>query len=130
MRGAKIWITFIGLLAIARFLPARAADPQTIADVRCALVGFRIGQAADSAVRSSGIMLALYYLGRLDGRDPKLDVEKLIIEQVKTMTNADYSSEAVRCGNSLTTKGQQITRIGRDLIKRGQETQKVPRSEP
>lgn len=75
-------------------------------------------------------MLALYYLGRLDGRDPKLDVEKLIIEQVKTMTNADYSSEAVRCGNSLTTKGQQITRIGRDLIKRGQETQKVPRSEP
>jgi hypothetical protein len=37
------------------------------------------------------------------------------------MTTADYGSEAKRCGASLSGKGQQITRIGKDIIEREQK---------
>jgi hypothetical protein len=129
MRTRTLWPSILGLIWIAVLPPAQAQDPDSTADVRCILVGFRLGQMPDQTQRSSGMMLALYYIGRLDGREPQLDIEKLVVEQLASMTSADYASEAVRCGNSLTTKGQQITRIGQNLIKRGQAMQK-PKSTP
>lgn len=63
-------------------------------------------------------------IGRLDGREPGRDIENLVVQQVTSMTNTDYAHEAVRCGSSLTTKGQRIIRIGQDLVKRGKEMQK------
>ena len=37
-----------------------------------------------------------------------------------------YGSEAKLCGAALTDKGQQITRIGKDMIERGQKMQDKP----
>lgn len=129
MRTRILWAFIMSLLWISGSLPAQAQSPETVADVRCVLVGMRFAQMPNPTLRTSGFMLALYYIGRLDGREPKLDIEKLIIDQVTNMTNADYAHEAVRCGTSLTTKGQQVTRIGQDLVKRGQEMQKQAPSE-
>ena len=67
------------------------------------------------------MMLSMYYIGRLDGRVPKLDIEELMIKEISTMTTSDYGSEAKRCGASLTDKGQEITRIGKDMVERGQK---------
>ena len=59
-----------------------------------------------------------YYIGRLDGRMPKLDIEKLVIDETSKMTEEDYASEAKRCGDSLAQEGQKVTKIGQDLIER------------
>ena len=99
---------------------APAQDAETIADVRCLIVGVRISGMPDSNMQSAGTMLSLYYIGRLDAHVPKLDIEELMIKEISTMTTSDYGSEAKRCGTSLTDKGQEITRIGRDMIQRGQ----------
>jgi hypothetical protein len=95
---------------------APAQDAETIADVRCIIVGMKFAGTADPTQQSAGMMLSLYYIGRLDGRVPKLDIEELMIKEISTMTTSDYGSEAKRCGASLTDKGQEITRIGKDMI--------------
>jgi hypothetical protein len=100
---------------------ATAQDAETIADVRCIIVGMRFAGMVDPTQQSAGMMLSLYYIGRLDGRVPKLDIEELMIKEVSKMTTSDYGSEAKRCGASLTDKGQEITRIGKDIIERGQK---------
>jgi hypothetical protein len=99
---------------------ARAQDAETIADVRCFIAGVLIvARTSDPTQRSAGMMLSLYYIGRLDGRVPKLDLEELVIKEVSTMTTFDFSSEAKRCGASLTDRGQEITQIGNDMVERG-----------
>lgn len=98
-------------------LRAMAQDADTVADVRCVAVGIRSAELPDSRQKSTGLLMALYFIGRLDGRDPKLDLETLLAEQLAKMTAADFTAEAARCGNSLATKGAQITHVGQDLLK-------------
>ena len=115
---------YLGLLALLPvFSPVYALDPEAISDVRCIVVGLRFSRAADSTQRSAGLMLSLYYIGRLDGHVPGYDLEDAIVQQMKTMTLADFASEARRCGGSLQDKGKQITEIGQHLIQRGQQMQ-------
>lgn len=114
----------LGLMALLPALsPAYGQDAETTADVRCIVVGMRLSGATDPAQRSAGMMLSLYYIGRLDGRAPSFDLEDAIVQQVSTMKPADYAAEAQRCGGSLQTKGQQITALGEHLIERGRQMQ-------
>jgi hypothetical protein len=105
------------LLAAAAIasLPVRAQDSDNVADVRCVAVGIRAAELPNSTQKSTGTLLVLYYLGRLDGRNPTLDLEKLLTEQIAKMTHADYATESRRCGQGLSTKGAQITHLGEDL---------------
>jgi hypothetical protein len=100
---------------------APAEDAETISDVRCVIVGMKFAGMSDPTQQSAGLMLSLYYVGRLDGRVPKLNIEELMIKEISTMTTSDYGSEAKRCGASLTEKGQEISRIGKDMVERGQK---------
>lgn len=93
------------------------------------IVGARfMGTSKNASQKAAGLMLDLYYLGRLDGRDPHFDLENAIVAQLAKMTQADYAADARRCGRSLQAKGRQITMIGKDLIRRGHAMQKKPRS--
>jgi hypothetical protein len=105
---------------------AEEQSPDTIADVRCLAVGLRISQSPDPAQKNAGLMVTLYYLGRLDGRTPTLGLEDLIAQEIEKMNDAVFRAEAMRCGNHLTVRGQQLTEIGEDLVKRGQALQQQP----
>jgi len=103
-------------------LRAESQDAETIADVRCVVVGIKIGGAINSPQQSAGAMLALYYIGRLEGRVPKPDIEGLILSESSSMTTAEYTSEAKRCAAGLAGKAQQIAEIGKIMIEREQKT--------
>lgn len=119
--------SYLGLIALISVLVpclVQAQDAESTADVRCVIVGMRLaGAGVNAAQRSSGTVLALYYIGRLDGRHPGFDLEKAMVAELGKMTQADYAADAQRCGRSLQAKGKQITIIGQDLVKRGQEMQ-------
>lgn len=111
------WFILVAGLAGQLLLPlrTRAQYDETTADVRCVLVGLR----ASALQQSSGSLEVMYYLGRLDGREPKLDLEALMTQETPRMTQAEYASEAVRCGKPLTLRGQQLVQIGKNMAKRG-----------
>jgi hypothetical protein len=120
VRNAGLFsVLAVGLVFFSR--QAQALDDDTIADVRCIVVGMRFSGLTDPNLKSAGTMLGLYYVGRIEGRTPKLDIEELLVSEAVKMTSADYGSEAQRCGGSLALKGQELTKIGNDLLKRAQE---------
>ena len=113
----------LNVLLVFLLLPAvnaQAQDAATIADIRCVIVGMQLAGVANSAQQPQGIVLTWYYIGRLEGRVPKLDIEKLLIEETGSMTSSDYALEIKRCGAELAEKGRQVTQIGKDLIEREQ----------
>ena len=107
--------TLMAILGLVS-MPTGAQETVNIADIRCVVAGVKLSTAANSADQSRGFLLTLYYIGRLDGRAPKLDIENLLIAESSKMTSADDASEAKRCGAALAQKGGQITKIGKDLI--------------
>jgi hypothetical protein len=120
---------FAGLVLLTVLMSpknSQAASQEEIADIRCVVVAFRVSQLPAAEQKSGGLLMALYYLGRLDGRAPDRDIEQEIIEQVAIMTNEDFRTEAVRCGNSLTEKGKKLTQMGEDLKRRGEQLQQTP----
>jgi len=116
-RGLSMLVATLGLASMR----IGAQEAVNIADIRCVIVGMKLAGATNSPDQSRGFLLTLYYIGRLDGRVPKLDIEHLIIEETRKMTDADYVSEEKRCGAGLAEKGQQITVIGKHLVESGKK---------
>jgi hypothetical protein len=114
---AKIWRCLVLAGLILAPLQVFAQDAENLADIRCVAVGMHFAEAPDSHQKSTGTLLVLYYMGRLDGRASSLDLSKLLTEQIDRMTAADYSIEATRCSQTLSTKGAQIKQLGEQLQK-------------
>jgi hypothetical protein len=97
---------------------AHANDGEMARDVRCVAVGIHIINLGDTEHRAVGTMLTMYYVGKLAGRTPDLDLERAIIKQLGKMKAGEYAGEARRCGAEMSAKGQQLVRIGKDLVRR------------
>lgn len=98
---------------------ARAASQQTVADVQCIVVGARLSASSDQRLKLSAQMLLAYYLGRIDGRSMKIDLDALIQREAENMTSADFRSAARRCGTEFSDRGAEIVRIGKSLTQLG-----------
>jgi hypothetical protein len=114
---SRVWRSV--LLSAVAVVPLQVLgqDAETVADLRCVAVGMHLAEAPDSHQKSTGTLLVLYYLGRLDGRAPSLDIEKLLAEQIDKMRDADYGAEAARCSQGLAQKGAQIKQLGEAMQK-------------
>jgi len=124
MRGGKLFVALVGLLPAA--MRCNAEEVSVIPDIRCVVVGLRLSESRNATQQNSGMMLMLYYMGRLDGESPTAEVEDLLVQEVGKMSAVDLDKEARRCGAVLERKGNQITKIGENMIKRGQEMLQTP----
>lgn len=119
---------FAPILALSLFSMAHAQDAETVADVRCLMVGLRLSTSVDATQQSNGIKVVMYYLGRLDRVVPGPSLEGLIVNAGSQMSITEFQTEAARCGKSLIEKGQLLQRIGNNLTLRSQkQEEKKPR---
>lgn len=108
------------LFLICQTSSAEAGPPAaTVADVQCLVIGMRFASSPDQQQKLSGTMLTIYFLGRIDGRTPTVDLQELLVQQVKNMNEAALKNAATRCGAELSTRGVEITRIGHTLEELG-----------
>ena len=122
MRTRSQLILVAGLLSAAA--ASRAQGAATTADVRCVAVA--LSGSALQPQSGAGTNVLMYYLGRLDGRTPKLDLEGLLTTETARMSMTDYASEATRCGQELMAKGQQLTQMGKNMTDGGQNMLSKP----
>jgi hypothetical protein len=108
-------LSTLALISVSAPLCAGAQTAETIADFRCVVIGTRLAESADPTLRQAGAMLVLYHLGRVEGREPTLDFESLLVKQWQAMTAADFDAELRRCKSALAAKGKQVTQIGKDI---------------
>lgn len=117
LRGWAIMIMVTACVSVGA--KARAENTATDADVQCIVVGARISESADPRQRTSGEMLLTYFLGRIDGRSPNVDLETLIVREARRMSPADITRAAHRCGKEFSARGPEMVRIGKALVRSG-----------
>lgn len=93
---------------------ARAQDAVTT-DIRCTLVGFMMSNSDDPAIKSSSLLVSFYFLGRIDSRQPPVDLEARIVEEVGKMSAEDLQAQALVCASMLTARGTSLTAMGQRL---------------
>jgi hypothetical protein len=129
MKRARIG--FVLILALSPFFLAHAQDAETAADVRCVVVGIQMSRSLDATQQTSGPMVVMYYLGRLDRVVPGPNLEDLIANAASQMSTVEFQTDAARCGKLLIEKGQLLQRIGSNLTLRSQKQEgKKPSPSP
>ena len=97
---------------------ARADEWSTGADLRC-VVAFSalMNNPTYREAAASGIF---YFVGRLEGRDPALDLGKGLKQVRSVMQVSQYAGEAQRCGAELKAKNEALRAMSSPLAqKRG-----------
>jgi hypothetical protein len=103
------------LLLMACCLPANAVSPESVADVRCFISAVSLLQSPNNDVRAAAASSALYYLGKLDGREPGIDLEQVMLAEARKMRSTQLRAETEACGKELSARGAAINAIGRKL---------------
>ena len=108
------------LLFLISGMPAKAVPASaTSADILCLVVGTRLAASSDQRQKLAGTMLAIYFLGRIDGRSPNADLQELLKRDAKKMTASELRGAASRCGTEFSRRGAEITRVGKTLEQLG-----------
>ena len=105
----------------------RTPAVETTADVRCLAAIGRLPEvnAQNPQYTEDGAMTlvtagSLYYLGRVHGRDPRLDLENALIIELLGMDAQQIRSELIRCSEEMSVAGAKWETIGKNLVRRGQ----------
>ncbi len=98
---------------------AVAQDRQPEADLRCLVVALDMGNSVDPDIKNLAPLAAMYYIGRIEGRDPRLDLEAKLTGELMKMSAAERQAEVRRCGADLSAKGKLLSDIGANLQKKG-----------
>ena len=109
-------------LLVASVLLAGAAPPsdvQTKEDIHCLIAASSLTMSDDPEIKQAGGGGALYYLGRLDGRSPGLDIEKAVAAEADVLKRADPGPLFKKCGETIMRRGDYLIAVGKALEARG-----------
>lgn len=109
-----------GLLALlVSCSTALAAGDTQADDVRCMIVSMDLPKEQSETAPTAAMISVMFYLGRIEGRDPSYDVKQAIGAQMAIMTADDRRKEGKRCIKEMLEKGAAAEQLGIDLINQG-----------
>lgn len=98
-------------------------DPAVEADIACVASLSALASSFPKEQQGSVAPLVTYYVGRLDGRVPGLDLEQALIRQLKGKTQAELAtymqSNGKRCSNEMIALGTRLQAVGKSLAEQG-----------
>ena len=118
MLGMRRSIAVSALIALSLSLAA-AQDRQSEADLRCLVIALAMGNSVDPNIKNLAPVAAMYYIGRIEGHDPKVNLEASLGSALRKMSAAERQTESRRCGGELSAKGKLLSEIGANLQKQG-----------
>jgi hypothetical protein len=104
-------------LACGVWVNAALAD-ETSDDIKCLAIGFKLAASPDPDDQSVGLLSTMYWLGKLDGMTPKVDLEKQMQEGAFDMKAADERAEALHCAAALKPRGEFLTNLQQEKNQR------------
>jgi hypothetical protein len=102
-------------LASTPAVAARADEDDVRADVRCVLAMYALMNSPDRA--ANAFWAAAFFTGRLEGRDPKFDVNAAIKQELPRMSQSDFPHEMQRCGEEAKVRSTMLLTVGTELKK-------------
>jgi hypothetical protein len=112
----KTGLTLIG----ASFLIAAGSPPdaQTREDIRCFMAMARLADTDDPKIKQVGTAGTLYFLGRLDGRTPGLDIGSEVAAGAAAVTEVEMRTLLKSCGELIEKRGAYLIAVGKALEQR------------
>jgi hypothetical protein len=101
------------LLALGLSTPARAdGAAATAADIRCLVaVVLSVTRNPSRPIPDWAPTAMAYYTGRIQGRDPSVELHTRLAKEVYAARESDQRTEAARCGAELAALSQEETDI-------------------
>jgi hypothetical protein len=96
---------------------------ETLYDARCLLIQALVMNQQVAAAPNDSVAIArtygtmLYYIGRMQGRDPNVNISDRIRAETPNMTPEEISTVGPNCAKDLATLGQQLQNMSRDFEK-------------
>jgi hypothetical protein len=91
------------------------AQAESDADVRCVVFAVSPLNSSDADMRSAGQGLFLYYLGRIDGRDPHFDLEAAVLKATHDAPGNAASAQNKQCAETMRARSKEVAAIGQKL---------------
>jgi len=114
-----VFASLLLLAAAPQQAPSPALDAETMNDVRCLVATTSIVKNKDPKLAQAGMIASQYFLGRIDGRTPKLDLEDALVRAAKSISQEQMKALFQRCGTLLHDRGEAVKAIGARLEARG-----------
>ena len=111
---ALAWALSVGTASTG----ARAEDADT-GDLRCFVVGLNTAASDDASRKAAGAMIAVYYMGRLDGRTPDLDLKTRLVAEIRKMTSGQLQVDAARCSAEMSARAKAMETLAGVLATQG-----------
>ena len=116
------------VLAVAPLVLAAAPpiDPETTKDIRCFVAMAAAAGDDDKTANLAGMIGGQYFLGRIDGRSPDLDLESAIAIEAPSLTDADLKALFQSCGQLMQERGQAVEAIGERMERNEPQSSSSP----
>jgi hypothetical protein len=111
----KPWLPLAASILLVGAAPP--TDAVTKGNLRCFIALTVLADTDDPAVKQAAAAGTLYFLGRLDGRSPNLDIETAVAAEMRGMTEAEIRSLLKSCGDTIKGRGDYLIAIGKALEK-------------
>ena len=104
----------LALLLLAQAAPAAPAPSPAQADARCIVAFGSMAGSDTEEVQRAAQLGALYFYGKLLGREPAVDL-KAAMTAAATAVTANVRPELLRCGTELQRSGEALRAVGQAL---------------
>ncbi len=94
---------------------ARADEADLKPTIHCMIVGFSMLQMQDADQKRNGLVVAMYFFGKLDGLAPNADLQNLFATESAALAPESLKTEAARCGRELMQRGAVMQQVGKNL---------------
>ncbi|HEY0011804.1 MAG TPA: hypothetical protein VGB79_03010 [Allosphingosinicella sp.] len=105
-------------LQLAVPAPAQAPAGSLSFDVQCMLLLGALAQNGPEDARTAMQAGSFYYLGRIDGRTPAVDLERAFTVEADVLERADTDRIVRSCGAFMEQRGQAVQDIGANIMAR------------
>ena len=108
-------------LAVLAARAAHADEAANTADLRCLSVAVIAANSPDPKQQAAAAASVMYWIGRLDGRNPGFNLEKRFADTISKMTADDLRNEAARCRAALKVRANALMEMTKQMSAPGDE---------
>jgi hypothetical protein len=128
--AGKLALTALLGMALAPPGVAAPADTEATTELRCILLSGNMASAPDPQARQAGMMMAFYFLGRLDKKFSAAELQKRLLAEAAGIDAEKLRAAATTCGEQLKTRGAFLEDLGSKLSAAAKVPAKKPDSKP
>ncbi len=115
-------VTFIGAATLASAQPLSAASFQPApvdADLACLIATSLLAGHKDPTTTTAAGTAALFFTGKLFGRDPHIDLKEEMLRVTKSFDRAELPATLQRCGGEMQLRSEKLMAAGKYLTSQG-----------